>query len=119
MFYRETESKEGKIKIKIKLGKYIFYRLVKLQFMIHLLTAIGLTHGGSSTVHIYTKTIHRTTQLTTLTQLGYLCSNNLWFVRRIKLKPFGLLVHGKFKLKLFLPKTRRYMEERKYESTHS
>jgi len=30
-----------------------------------LLTAIGLTPGGSSTVHtsIYTKTIHRTTQL--------------------------------------------------------
>jgi len=30
--------------------------------MIYLLTAIGLTPGGSSTVHIYTKTIHRTTQ---------------------------------------------------------
>jgi hypothetical protein len=28
-----------------------------------LLTAIGLTPGGSSTVHIYTQTIHRTTQL--------------------------------------------------------
>jgi len=27
-----------------------------------LLTAIGLTPGGSSTVHIYTPTIHRTTQ---------------------------------------------------------
>jgi hypothetical protein len=32
--------------------------------MIHLLTAIGLTTGGSSTVHIYTQTIHRTTQST-------------------------------------------------------
>ena len=31
--------------------------------MLYLLTAIGLTPGGSSTVHIYTKTIHRTTQL--------------------------------------------------------
>jgi len=31
-----------------------------------LLTAIGLTPSGSSTVHIYTQTIHRTTQLTTL-----------------------------------------------------
>jgi uncharacterized integral membrane protein len=31
-----------------------------------LLTAFGLTPGGSSTVHIYTQTIHRTTQLTTL-----------------------------------------------------
>jgi len=28
------------------------------------LTAIGLTPGGSSTVHIYTQTIHRTTQFT-------------------------------------------------------
>ena len=34
--------------------------------LIYLLTAIRLTPGGSSTVHIYTKTIHRTTQLTTL-----------------------------------------------------
>ena len=33
--------------------------------MIYLLTIIGLTPGGSSTVHIYTQTIHRT-QLTTL-----------------------------------------------------
>jgi hypothetical protein len=35
--------------------------------MIYLLTAIGLTPGGSSTVHIYTQTIHRTTQLTART----------------------------------------------------
>jgi len=30
--------------------------------MIYLLTAFGLTSGGSSTVHIYTQTVHRTTQ---------------------------------------------------------
>jgi hypothetical protein len=30
--------------------------------MIYLLTAIGLSPGGSSTVHIYAQTIHRTTQ---------------------------------------------------------
>jgi hypothetical protein len=30
--------------------------------MIYLLTAIGVPPGGSSTVHIYTQTIHRTTQ---------------------------------------------------------
>jgi hypothetical protein len=30
--------------------------------MIYLLTAIGWKHGGSSTVHVYTQTIHRTTQ---------------------------------------------------------
>jgi len=28
------------------------------------LAAVGLTPGGSSTVHIYTQTIHRTTQFT-------------------------------------------------------
>jgi len=33
--------------------------------MIHLLTAIGLTSGGSCTVHNYTQTLRRTTQLTT------------------------------------------------------
>ena len=30
------------------------------------LTTIGLTLCGSSIVHIYTKTIHKTTQITTL-----------------------------------------------------
>jgi len=35
--------------------------------MTYFLTAIGLTPGGSSTVHIYTQTIHRTTELTTRT----------------------------------------------------
>jgi hypothetical protein len=30
--------------------------------MIYLLTAIGLTPGGSSAVHIYTQRVHRTTQ---------------------------------------------------------
>ena len=34
--------------------------------IIYMLTAVGLTPGGSSTVHIYTQTVHRTTQLTTL-----------------------------------------------------
>jgi len=34
--------------------------------MIYLLTATGLTPGGSSTVPIYTQTIHTTKQLTTL-----------------------------------------------------
>ena len=33
--------------------------------MIYLLTAIGLSPGGSSTVHIYTQRVHRTTQITT------------------------------------------------------
>jgi len=34
--------------------------------LIHLLTAVGLTPGGSSAVHIRTQTIHRTTQFTTM-----------------------------------------------------
>ena len=34
---------------------------------IYLLPAIGLTPGGSSTVHIYTQTMDRTIQLTTRT----------------------------------------------------
>jgi len=32
--------------------------------VIYLSTAVGLTPGGSSTIHIYTQTIHRTTQIT-------------------------------------------------------
>jgi len=31
-------------------------------YMIYLLTAIWLSPGGSSTVHIYTQKIHKTTQ---------------------------------------------------------
>jgi uncharacterized integral membrane protein len=40
--------------------------LILIVILIYLLTAIGLTPGGSSTVHIYIQTIHRTTKLTTL-----------------------------------------------------
>jgi len=35
--------------------------LILILILIDLLNAIGLTPGGSSTVHIYTQTIHRTT----------------------------------------------------------
>jgi hypothetical protein len=45
----------------------MYYIALFCFYMIYLLTAIGLTAGGSSTVHIYTQTIHRTTQLTTRT----------------------------------------------------
>ena len=41
----------------------IWYDMIWWYDMIHL-TAIGLPPGGSSTVHIYTQTIHRTTQFT-------------------------------------------------------
>jgi len=33
-----------------------------IDILIYLLTAIGLSPGGSRRVHIYTQTIHRTTQ---------------------------------------------------------
>jgi len=39
--------------------------------LIYLLTAVGLMPGGSSTVHIYTQAIHRTTPLT-LWLVGFL-----------------------------------------------
>jgi len=35
-------------------------------YLIYVLTAIGLTPGGSSKVHIYTQRVQRTTQITTL-----------------------------------------------------
>jgi hypothetical protein len=35
-----------------------------IRYVIYLLTSIGLTPDGSSTVHIYTQTMHRTTQST-------------------------------------------------------
>jgi uncharacterized integral membrane protein len=46
----------------------VVYQILRQAYsvLIHLLTAIGLTAGSSSTVHIYTQTIHRTTQLTAL-----------------------------------------------------
>jgi len=42
-----------------------YYDQLRQSHMIYLLTAIGLSTGGSITVHIYTHTIHRTTQITT------------------------------------------------------
>ena len=39
-----------------------FVKTLKVIIIIYVLTAIGLPPAGSSAVHIYTKTIHRTTQ---------------------------------------------------------
>ena len=44
-------------------GENISFGASLVIYMIYLLTAIGLSPGGSSTVHIYTQTIHRPTQL--------------------------------------------------------
>jgi len=64
--------------------------------MIHLLTAIGLTHGGSSTVHIYTQTVHRTTQLIweKCGSCPVLASYTVAFVLRLRKK------HGKTSVKI-------------------
>jgi len=41
----------------------MIYDMIYITYdMIYLLTAIRLSPGGSSTVHIYTQTVHRTTQ---------------------------------------------------------
>jgi len=62
-----------------------FHHLV-IPLYTHILTAIGFTYGGSSTLHIYTQTIHRT-QLTQtihrITQLIYL----FLFVNVIRTSP--------------------------------
>ena len=43
--------------------KYIWYDICYVTILYDIfLTAIGLPPGGSSTEHIYTKTVHRTTQ---------------------------------------------------------
>jgi len=38
-----------------------------------LFTAVGFTPGGSSTVHIYTQTTHRTTQSRKMRAVSHLC----------------------------------------------
>ena len=47
---------------------YILMHKICILLTIYLLTVTGLTPGGSSTVHIYTQTIHRTTQLKQYTE---------------------------------------------------
>ena len=48
----------------LELDTIAWQLLVRIYDMIYLLTAIALPTGGSSTVQIYTQTIHRTTQST-------------------------------------------------------
>ena len=42
----------------------MIYMIFDIWYDMMYLTTIGLSPGGSSTVHIYTQTIHRTTQST-------------------------------------------------------
>jgi len=75
--------------------------------MIYLLTAIGLSPGGSSAVHIYTKTIHRTQnkqyieQHNNLGECGpcpILASYTLAFALQLRKK------HGKSSVRVAAPK---------------
>jgi len=52
-------------------GEYVY---IYIYIYIYLLTAIGLPPGGSSTVHIYTQTVHRTSQNKQYIEQH----NNLW-----------------------------------------
>jgi hypothetical protein len=51
----------------------IVYIDTDIDILIYLLTAISLTPGGSSKIHIYTQTINITTQLTTNWEESGLC----------------------------------------------
>ena len=43
-------------------SQFMMHGQKNIKLLIYLLTAIGLSPGGSSTVHFYTQTINRTTQ---------------------------------------------------------
>jgi hypothetical protein len=46
----------------VNMAAYVVPNQETCRSMIYLLTAVGLSPGGSSTVHIYTQTIHITIQ---------------------------------------------------------
>jgi hypothetical protein len=72
-FYSPKRIRDGEYAVGRKIGlervkfpvemKITFRHTPRFLMMIYVLTAIGSTPGGSSTVHIYTQTIYRTTQL--------------------------------------------------------
>jgi hypothetical protein len=81
----------------------------------YLLTAIGLTPGGSSTVHIYTQIIHRTTQITTNLEECEPCpafvSFTLAFALQLRKK------HGKTSVRV--RKTSVSVQYTHYQNTHT
>jgi uncharacterized integral membrane protein len=60
-FVLQLRKKHGKTSVRVAEG----CQLARWKQNMIYLSAIGLTPGGSSTVHIYTQTVHITTQLTT------------------------------------------------------
>ena len=70
---------------------------VMIYDMIYLLTAIGLSPGGSSAVHIYTQTVNRTTHLTIWEECGQcpvFASCTLAFALQLRKK------HGKISVRV-------------------
>jgi len=61
-----NNNRTRQITTNVKKVRYICY------ICIYLLTTIGLTPGGRITVHIYTQTVHRTTQLTLRRLMSYI-----------------------------------------------
>jgi len=68
--YVESYSK-NKFENLVLLFGFIGRRFIKYFDTIYLLTAIVLTPGDSSAVHIYTQTVHRTTSLNRLHRTKY------------------------------------------------
>jgi hypothetical protein len=63
IFSKVCLGSPSSVKIGEEINRHVTRRFVHVyDDMIYLLTAVGLTPGGSSTVHIYTQTVHRTTQ---------------------------------------------------------
>jgi uncharacterized integral membrane protein len=57
--------------LRLQMSAVVTVLPLNVLILIYLLTAVGLTPSGSR-LHIYTQTIHRTTQLTTLVgRLGF------------------------------------------------
>jgi len=59
---REPEQLSSKLQPVFFMVDFIIKFMIRYDIDIYVLATIGLTPGGSSTVYIYTQTIHRTTQ---------------------------------------------------------
>ena len=85
----------------------MFYSRTPQLVMIYLLKPIGLSHNGSSTVHIYTETMHRTTQIVTNTEECGPCpvfaSFTLAFALQLRKKHGKNLSQGKKNLRQVKP----------------
>jgi hypothetical protein len=79
LFFKGVKSdKDAAVRVTFQSSELPFkIKLFLCHDMIYLSTAVGLTPGGSSTVHIYTQTVHRTAQITRTTQKQNNTNNNI------------------------------------------